>query len=694
FIVGKAYFFRTIVEIIFVAWIFLAVNDSTYRPKKSWLMILFSVFVLALGVSTIFSPNPYKSFWSDFERMDGYITLLHLFVLFIVMGSVYKEAKNWRGWWKASAFTSAIMCVYAFFQLAGKLNINQGGVRVDGTLGNAAYLATYLLFSFFITLFLFAHEKKMGQRILYGVLGVSQLVVIYYTATRGAILGILGGLVLMAIILAIKGSGKIKKVGISTIVLLVLITGIFFSIRNTSFVSNSPVLSRFSNLSFSEFKTQGRYFVWPMALKGIGDKPVFGWGIESFNYVFNKYYDPRMYNQEPWFDRAHNMFLDWLIAGGIVGGGLFISLCALALWKAVKERDDDPEFTGESASILTALLFAYFFQGLFLFDNIVSYIYFVSVLAYLHARSNTEWPKIENWRPSEGIKKAVPAAFSVALVFSLYFGIWKPIKAGVLVIDALKAEQNQKPREVLDAFKNALALHTLGDAEIREQIISYSQSISQSQDQNIKQEYYALLTTEMDKQLQRSPNDTRYRLLYGSALNQLGLPDQALAQLEIAKESSSRKQAVYFEISRSYIFKRDYAKALENLKIARDLEPNSQEAALNLGMAYLYMGDDAKAYAIFAQIEKTYDLIMSDNLLGVYINLNRWNEVVQILKERAKRNPNDVNNYISLASAYLKLGDKANAISALNVVGSLRPDYKKTADAYIEQIKAGQNPVQ
>ncbi len=557
FIVGKAYFFRAIVEIIFVAWIYLAINEAAYRPRKSSLLIVFSLFVLALAVSTILSPNPYKSFWSNFERMDGYITLLHLFALFLVMGSVFKEIKHWRGWWKGAAFTSFIMIIYTLFQLAGKLPINQGGVRVDGTLGNAAYLATYLLFSFFITLFLFAHEKKLWLKWLYALLGIMQLIILFYTATRGAILGLLGGLVLMALILALRGGPKAKRAGLLVVVALVVLSGSFLLVRRSDFVAKSPTLGRLASLSLAEFKTQGRYYVWPMALKGIADKPVVGWGIESFNYVFNKYYDPRMFNQEPWFDRAHNMYLDWLIAGGIIGGGLYIVLSLTALWKAFRDREENEEYKGESSAIITALLFAYLFQGLFLFDNIVSYIYFVAFLAYLHSRAGSSW-KIEDWQPGRATQKVVPAVFIIALVFPLYFGIWKPMKAGALIIDALKAEQTGKPNDVINNLSAAVSLRTLGDSEVREQIIAYSPTIAQSTDQNLKQSYLNLLTTQLSEQLKRSPNDARYYLLYAAALNVLGLPDEAIKNLNRAKELTPRKQAVYFELSRSYLAKKDY----------------------------------------------------------------------------------------------------------------------------------------
>jgi O-antigen ligase len=66
-----------------------------------------------------------------------------------------------------------------------------------------------------------------------------------------------------------------------------------------------------------------------MVYQGFKEKPVFGWGQENFNYVFNKYYNPAMFDQEQWFDRAHNEFLDWLIAGGLPAFFLYISLLRL-----------------------------------------------------------------------------------------------------------------------------------------------------------------------------------------------------------------------------------------------------------------------------------------------------------------------------------------------------------------------------
>ena len=52
---------------------------------------------------------------------------------------------------------------------------------------------------------------------------------------------------------------------------------------------------------------------------------------DDFNYVFNEHYRPSLYGQEQWFDRAHNLYLDWFIAGGLPAFLLFLSMLGAAV---------------------------------------------------------------------------------------------------------------------------------------------------------------------------------------------------------------------------------------------------------------------------------------------------------------------------------------------------------------------------
>jgi uncharacterized membrane protein len=160
FITGKAFAFRLIVEIILACYLILAVREPLYRPKFSWVLGALAVFLIAIGLADLLAVNPYKAFWSNFERMEGYITLLHLGAYFLVMGTMLKTQEIWNKLLMTSLGASLIMAIYSFLQIGGKIAINQGGVRVDGTLGNAAYLGIYMVFHIFFAALLYVRFRE------------------------------------------------------------------------------------------------------------------------------------------------------------------------------------------------------------------------------------------------------------------------------------------------------------------------------------------------------------------------------------------------------------------------------------------------------------------------------------------------------------------------------------------------------
>src|SRR3990167_6039550 len=295
FITGKAFAFRLLVEIALVAYLVLAIRLPEYRPKFSWILVALTTFLVVMGLADFFGANSFKSFWSNYERMEGYITLLHLGAIFLVMGSVLKTEDLWNKLLATSLSASAIMAIYSFLQLAGKITINQGGVRVDGTFGNAAYLAIYMVFHIFIAAILFARNRGGWQKIVLVAIALADLIILYYTATRGAILGLLGGVAISLIFLTLKSNkgDRVRKFAVMSLVALMVLGGLFMAVKNTTFVRENYVLSRLASLSTSDIEKQGRYFVWPIAVNGFLENPILGWGQEGFNFVFNKYYDPR-----------------------------------------------------------------------------------------------------------------------------------------------------------------------------------------------------------------------------------------------------------------------------------------------------------------------------------------------------------------------------------------------------------------
>ena len=102
FITGKNFVFRILVEILFASWLILALRVPSYRPTFSWLAVAVAVFVGVIALADIFGVNSTKSFWSNFERMEGLVTLVHLLMYFIVMGTVLNTQKLWTWFFNTS----------------------------------------------------------------------------------------------------------------------------------------------------------------------------------------------------------------------------------------------------------------------------------------------------------------------------------------------------------------------------------------------------------------------------------------------------------------------------------------------------------------------------------------------------------------------------------------------------------------
>ncbi len=574
FITTKAFAWRIIVEIVFATWILLALLDVNYRPKKS--VILYSIlgFLAVIGLADIFGVAPVKSFWSNFERMEGYVTLLHLGMFFVVISSVFRET-DWKRWWNVSLVASFVMVLFCIFQILGLKTINQGGVRVDGTLGNAIYLAVYMLFHIFIAiLFMWREWKNVALRWIYGLLILMQVFVLYYTATRGAILGLLGGLLVVAILNIINKEDKfVRKTSIGVLVGLVVLVGGFIAIKDAEFIKKSPVLSRFASLNTEEIKTQGRYFVWPMALEGVKERPLLGWGQENFSYVFQKHYSPEMYKLEPWFDRAHNIFLDWAVAGGILGLVSYLLLYVALLYSIWKPSSN---LSHTEKSILTGLIAAYFFHNFFVFDHLISYILFFSLLAYVHYRNSGGRLFGERTIAEIQVMSIALPAVSILLVLSLYFINIKPIMANTFLIKALRSVQT--PKGIIAAtqyFKKAHNASRLGRPEIVEQIAANSITVLTSDiSMEEKNAFFNFAKDTILIEEDSLGDDARYQLVAGSFLSTVGLLDDALVHLERARELMPGKQAIYLEIANALLNKGEKQKAIDILKYVGEISPD------------------------------------------------------------------------------------------------------------------------
>lgn len=693
FITGKNFTFRILVEIIFAAWLILMYRDALYRPKFSWMFAALATFLGVMTFADLFGESPIKSIWSNFERMEGLVALLHLGAYVIVASSVLRTEKLWSALAHTSLGASLIVGLYGALQLAEVVATHQGN-RLDATLGNASYMAVYMFFHIFIAAFLWARQsEKPWAKWVYGPVILFETFILYHTATRGTILGLLGGILLAALLTALFGKEmpRARKISAGFVAAVILIVGVFLSVKDMQFVKKSPVLSRFASISLEETTTQSRFVIWGMAFNGWKEHPILGWGQESFNVVFNKYSKPILYKQEAWFDRAHNVFLDWLTAGGALGLLTYLSLFGAALWVIWRVG----RFSIVEKSILTGLLTGYFFHNFFVFDNIVSYILFFSFLAYMtsvgaRARAADEAPEQTFQGPSSVASSVVASIVLAALVFSVYFINIRGVLASQTLLQAISQQASVDVNFSL--FKKAIS-YNYAMQEVREQLLRFASDAARANiPQDIKSEILAYAANQMAYQIEIQPNDTRLLLFYGSYLDQLGHSDDALKFLEEARQTSPGKQLVRIALGNAYLNKGDFEKMLEEFHAGYELEPTNPRmwAAYVIGAIYAERRDVEAELVAIKEFQPYY--LSNDSIVNAYVANKRFPELVRIWERRAEVQPENPQYQLSLGAAYAQNGEFRKAIRQIQKTIELNPDFKEQGEYYISELRAGRLP--
>jgi O-antigen ligase len=683
FITGKAFFFRILVEIAVCAWAVLAALDKEYRPRFSWIAVSVVAFVAWMFVADLFAVNVAKAFWSNFERMEGWVLLIHLLGFFFVAGAVLRVEKKWRAWFLASLAVSLVVSGYALLQLAGSLPIHQGSTRIDASLGNSAYLAIYFLFNTFIALWLALSEKRSWLKWSLILLAVLEGTLIFFTETRGTVLGLSIGLALAAFLTAMTAGKRARRYAVGALIGIFLLAGGFYLARGSAFVQQNHVLQRIASISLADGSV--RFTLWHMAFEGVQARPITGWGQEGFNYIFNKYYDPSLYTQEQWFDRAHNAFIDWLTAGGVPAFLLYISLFGSAialLWRS-------SELSRAERIVLTSVLVGYAVHNLFVFDNLYSYIYFFAILALIDsqvARPCKQLEEIPVLTDIDGMIYALPAAAVVAAVL-----IWTINIPGMNVASNLILAMSPSSTGVganITAFEVLSAHPAFAAQEIREQLVSFAGTVvnDSSTTDAEKRQAVTLAVQEMQKQVTQYPLDAREHLELSLAYRSGGDDADALKEIQTALTLSPKKEQTWIEAGSIAWDQGDIKAAQTNFSTAYALGPQFPDLAAYAAAGDIAAGDTITGDKILQQVYGT-TTVDSDILAVAYYRIKDWPRLISVWKIRASAPNASVQSWFGLAASYYAAGDTVNAIKTVNAAVALHPEAAAAGAAAIAQIE-------
>ncbi len=709
FITGKGFVFRIVVELIFALWLVLILHDKKYAPRFSWLSFTITAFTIAVLVADLLGMNPLRSLWSNFERMEGWVTIVHLWAYFLAVTSIFGVGESWNGdgkrmwhtYFKISLLAAFFVGIYGLWQVFGWAAIHQGSSRIDASLGNSIYMAVYMLVHFFIALYLSAVEYRKNNSHtswIYIVLALLFSYLLFETATRGTILALIGGGMLSLGIYAVYGreqSMKSRSISIGVIGGIILLGVLFYFNRDAGFIQKNETLRRLASISISDTKTQARGFIWPMAVKGVFETPkttLIGIGQENFNYIFNANYNPQMWKHEQWFDRVHNVYLDWLVAGGVISLALYLALYVFSLafvWKSTLSFIEK--------SILTGLIVGYAIHNIFVFDNLISYILFFTILGFVHAENGGRAIALLERSDDQSEDSIVMRdyVFAPVIIIAIFVVIYmvnvRVIQVNKLLIAGMVSCNSNTP--TTKSFVDALNLdQRVANQEIREQLVVCASNIVRGQARSdSKNEFFGVTVKEIQAQIKETPLDARAYVFAGNFYNSVGDWKGGQPILEKALELSPRKQSIVFELAVNYMNSGKTKEALALIEQAYNDAPDNDTSRVGYASILILNGQEPKAREIFGND----DTIFTDQrIINVYMKLKQYSKIIDIYKKLIAKDPENIQNYGSLAATYLQNNDKYNAISILKTLGAKFPATKAQSDELIKQIEAGKNVLQ
>ncbi len=432
YIVGKALYGRFLIEIIFGLWIILITGFPAYRPPKSWIVAVFAIFLLGSLIAALAGVSITRSLWSNYERMQGVVDLVHWFGFVLVSVSTLRTLASWRVFVNANIAVSLVVAIMGITQSFDVRLLPHlvDRDRIDITLGNPVYVGAYMLVALTTALALLAHsfehsetapasaasagsrarrrrrqrkarsadggiDPKWLWRAFWMTAIALDFIVLLMAGARGALIGLAVALGTVAIVFIVQaglvaraersvaaglrhlvsGPNAWLKVGsVGGLILIVAVVATLGLARDSSFVQriaeSNRMVAQLASFGTGEDSTDTRLNSTKMGLVGFAQRPLFGWGPENFAVAYDANVGAERFSfQAEAYDQAHNKVVEELTTKGLVGFVPFAIMWILVAWAYIRTLRR-PNLRGQHFTLLMgAATLGYFVQNLFLFDT-------------------------------------------------------------------------------------------------------------------------------------------------------------------------------------------------------------------------------------------------------------------------------------------------------------------------------------
>jgi O-antigen ligase/tetratricopeptide (TPR) repeat protein len=691
FITTKAYFFYIIIDVLLLCYLFILTKKPLY-PHQSKLLLFFGVLIILGFIFDLFGLSFKNSWWGNYERMMGIYTSLHFLIYLWLLLSVFNTKEKYFKLLNISLVVSFLVGFYGLlqnFQVPLFGIVNTGDNRLSATFGNPAYLAGWLLLFLFLAVYLWLKNKHKAWRYFYILSILLNLVILFLTATRGALVGLVLALLTMVLWLIIFFKNKKVKMVSGGLLIIIILLGIsIFVFKETPLIKNNLALRRLSEISLHDTTTISRLALWKMSVRAVQDRPIFGYGQNNIRVPLDKYHDYSL--TEDWFDSSHNKFFDELLAHGILGFLLQIGFFIYLGWRLIKKRKED--ILG--SMVLFGLLVAYLVQAMFIFDSFIVGLSFIFILGFLLVNLNQpRQPFIsQKIRPNYLV---IPLVILLGIIFTFVYFKTIPPAAKIATGYNKGGDVNKSLELYQQADEELFTNYDILAPIVAKTAIDVFSNQEKYTDVQVKR-YIDLLAKVYGQAIKDSAGYSNFYINLAKLYQLASRPprfdyfDKSLELLQSALKFSPQRVDIYYALAQGYFLKGDIAQSENSLQTALNLGVRQTRTYTRLAEVQARRGDVKQALINITKAEELGQVFSFEELevfARIFIEREEWSAAVEIFKKIDTLQPNNINTYSNIALAYSKIGDNQQAIVWIDKILTIDPSYLPQVNEFKKSLK-------
>ena len=296
-----------------------------------WFLLLLAARSVALVAATVFSQNPDVSFAGSRWRQLGLPVELALTLLATAtLGYVWSRPERRAALLDALAVAAIPISVYGVFQYFGVDPLLPRGlyyageqewavVRPPSTFGHAGYFATWAAPA---AVLLWGRAREARKPLAFAASGLL-LVAIVLSGTRGALVGLLVG-----VIVAAPGWRVLRSRRTLAAAAIVAVAALAFALSPGGLRLRTRVI-----WSAQDYQGGARPWLWRDAAVLGARRPLVGHGLETFAAEYSRVRSEGLAVRYPdqVEESPHNVFLDAWVSQGLLGTAALAGLCVVAL---------------------------------------------------------------------------------------------------------------------------------------------------------------------------------------------------------------------------------------------------------------------------------------------------------------------------------------------------------------------------